>query len=140
MDRTLSLEWSRAQALSRRSTYRAVLTTCIAFDMLLALLALLVPATLARWLGLEGEDVPVVVRLCGGGLLLAAILHVPGLLEPVRWRWSNVTGLAGRSLSALLCLLSGAGLAWLGAVEAVFVAALAVTYYALFKAELMSRP
>lgn len=140
MDPSLSLEWSRSQALSRRSIYKSLLGARLGLDLLLGLLAVLVPATLTGWLGLDGADVPAVVRLWGGVLLLAAGFQVPGLLEPVRWRWANATGLAGRSLLALLYVLAGARLVWLGLIEALFVAALTVTYFALFKAELMSRP
>ena len=140
MDQPLSLKWSRAQSLSRRSTYRKLLGARLALDLIIALAAMAVPGALARLLGLDGEDVPVMIRLWGGMLLLAASLHVPGLLEPVRWRWTNAVGMVARSLLALLYLLSGGLFVWLGVIEIVFVFLLAITYFALFKAELMSRP
>jgi hypothetical protein len=112
---------------------------------LIAVLAILFPATLSHLLGLPAAYPSGWLRAWGGLLVLVTLLYLPGYIDPVRVRWPNVVGIIGRAGTALLFLLLalGAGLRgflWLALIDAGFTAALVVTYFRLFRAELMSRP
>lgn len=140
MDQTLSLGWTESEARSRRSSYRRILGLNLALQAVLALFALVAPGTLSHILDLPDPDPSGWLRAWGGLLLLVTALYVPGLLEPVQWRWGNVVGIAGRLPMAFLYLLLGDGFLWLALFEAAFGLLLAILYFRLFTAELMSRP
>ncbi|MCL4801736.1 MAG: hypothetical protein KJ025_19245 [Burkholderiales bacterium] len=145
MTQTLSLGWTQAEARSRRSSYRRLLAVNLVLTALVALLAIVSPATLAHLLGLPAATPSAWPRAWGGMVLLAVLLYLPGWFEPVRARWANVVGIAGRGGMALLYLLVALcgdvrGFLWLALYDGGFAAALAVGYFRLFRAELMSRP
>lgn len=145
MDQTLSLGWTQAEARSRKDTYKHVLLVSLIVQAVIAVLAILFPATLSHLLGLPSATPSGWLRAWGAMLLLVTLLYVPGYIDPVRVRWPNVIGILGRVGTALLFLLLalGAGLRgflWLALIDGVFAAALALTYFRLFRAELMSRP
>lgn len=145
MTQTLSLGWTQAEARSRRSSYRRLLAVNLVLTALVALLAIVSPATLAHLLGLPVAFPSAWPRAWGGMVLLAVLLYLPGWFEPVRARWANVVGIAGRGGMALLYLLVALcgdvrGFLWLALYDGAFAAALAVSYFRLFRAELMSRP
>jgi uncharacterized membrane protein len=145
MDQTLSLGWTQAEARSRKDTYRRVLAVSLMVQALIAVLAILFPATLSHLLGLPAAYPSGWLRAWGGLLVLVTLLYLPGYIDPVRVRWPNVVGIIGRVGTALLFLILalGAGLRgflWLALIDAGFTAALVVTYFRLFRAELMSRP
>lgn len=145
MTQTLSLGWTQAEARSRRASYRRLLAVNLVLTALVALLAIVSPATLAHLLGLPAAFPSAWPRAWGGMVLLAVLLYLPGWFEPVRARWANVVGIAGRGGMALLYLLVALcgdvrGFLWLALYDGAFAAALAVSYFRLFRAELMSRP
>jgi Na+-driven multidrug efflux pump len=145
MDQTLSLGWTQAEARSRKDTYKRVLAVSLVVQAVIALLAILFPATLSHLLGLPSATPSGWLRAWGVTLLLVTLLYFPGYTDPVRVRWPNVIGILGRVGTALLFLLLGLGAGlrgflWLALIDGVFAAALVVTYFRLFRAELMSRP
>jgi hypothetical protein len=140
MDQTLMLGWSRAAAMDARATYRRVLGLVLALEVLLGLAALLAPHTLADVLGTGEPWPPAWPRLWGGMLLAAAVLYLPGWLDPVRTRWPNLAGLGVRLAGGIVLLLLGGSFAVLGAIALLVGLLLAWAYLRLFRAEIMSRP
>lgn len=67
-------------------------------------------------------------------------LQIPASKEPVRRRWSNLVGIAGRLVLGVVYLLLGGGYLWLALIEASSALLLVHLYYRLGRAELMSRP
>jgi hypothetical protein len=140
MDQTLSLGWMQAQARSRRVTYQRALALSLILYVVLSLFAIISPATLSELIGLPDPIPSGWLRAWAGILLLVAALYIPGLLDPVRWRWGNVVGIVGRFVMAVLYLFLGGPFLLLALFEAAFALLLSVLYLNLFKAELMSRP
>ncbi len=147
MDPSLTLGWTQARARSRETTYRRVLGLNLVLHVLIGLAAIFAPLTVAGFVGLAPETAVAWLRAWGGMVLLVTLLYLPGLWNPVRVRWPNVIGILGRFGMALLFLLvaltGGAalrGLLWFALFDFVFAVALAMLYYRLFEAELMSRP
>lgn len=145
MDQTLSLGWTQAEARSRKDTYKRVLVVSLIVQAVIALLAILFPGTLSHLLGLPSATPSGWLRAWGAMLLLVTLLYLPGYIDPVRVRWPNVIGILGRVGTALLFLLLGLGTGlrgflWLALIDGAFATALVVTYFRLFRAELMSRP
>lgn len=140
MDQTLTLGWTRAEAVSRRSAYRRILGVNLVLHVVIALTMICVPSTLAEIVGMAAPQPTGWLRALGGMLLLATILYVPGYLDPVRVRSPNVIGIAGRFAMALLYLLLGGGFLWFALFDAVFAVLLTLAYLRLIRAEVMSRP
>jgi hypothetical protein len=140
MDQTLSLGWMQAQARSRRVTYERVLALNLILYVILSLFAIISPATLSELIGLPDPVPSGWFRAWGGLLLLVSALYIPGLLDPVHWRWGNIVGIVGRFVMAILYLFLGGPFLLFALFEAAFALLLAVLYFRLFEAELMSRP
>jgi hypothetical protein len=140
IDQSLSLSWSRSEAAARRASYQRALWVALALDVAIAAYALLAPSSFSALLGLPPPGPAGWVSAWGGLLLFVATLHIPGLLDPVRRRWSNVFGIIGRFFLALIYLIAGGGFLWLAILQAALATVLAIFYFRLFRAELMSRP
>lgn len=147
MDQTLNLGWTQARTHSLERRYRQVLGFNLLLLVLVGLWAILAPASLAQAARLPLEETMPMFRAWGGMVLLAVLLYLPGWLQPLRIRWPNVVGILGRfgmgTLFLLMALFGGAalrGLLWFALFDLIFAAALAILYFRLAEAELMSRP
>ena len=138
MTEGLSIAWTQAEATEHRIVYKRVLGANLAIYAVLSIAAIAAPTALSRLVGLPGPTEW--LRSWGGLLLLVTLLYLPGFLDPVRSRWSNAVGIVGRFGAAGLYAVLGGGFLWLALGEAAFGILLAVTYFGLFRSELMSRP
>jgi hypothetical protein len=73
-------------------------------------------------------------------LLIMASLYLPGWIEPLHLRWPNIVGIIARLALAIAYVSLGRGLRWFALYEVIFAIALAWSYRALLRADLMSRP
>lgn len=145
MDQTLSLGWMQAEARKRRSAFHRLLRITLVIEVLLGLAALLAPGWFTALLGMppiaQIAAVTGWTRAWGALLVVMAAFQIPSLLDPVRHRWGNVVGIAARLLLAVVVYLPlGHGFLWLFLLEGGLGAVLAILYFNLFRAELMSRP
>ena len=137
MTEMLTLSGTRAIADGRIATFRRVFAAVLALEAVFALILLIVP-DLA--FGLLGLAVTKGTRVGGGLLLWAALLQVPGQLNPVHDRLPVVLGVIGRGLMGFLGILLGAGYWILGVIALVFAVVLFLLYQRVVTAELMTRP
>jgi hypothetical protein len=140
MTDALTIGWTQAQAATARTTYRRLLGFNLIVQVLVGLIAIVVPMWLARRANLPGPTSAGWMRLWGAMLLITASLYLPGFIEPVHVRWPNLVGIVGRFLLALAYIHLGQGFWWFAAYELVFAVALAWSYSRLLRAELMSHP
>jgi hypothetical protein len=139
MDDTLSIGWTQDWARSRRSAYRGLLKLALLIEAAVGAVALVWPYWLASLLTGGSMVAPDWMRAWGVLVLLFCLVQLPGLGDPQRNRGPNVIGIVGRFAQALTYLLVG-GPFWFGVVEGVFFLLLAILYYRLCIAELMTRP
>jgi len=139
LDQIISLGWAQSEADARRTSYARALRIALLIDIVLGAYAVIAPTSFSGVLGIAVQPSGWVAAW-GGLTLLAAALHIPGLLDPMRRRWSNVVGAAGRFLLAILYLVIGGGFLWLALLQVVLSLILAWLYFTFLKAELMSRP
>jgi hypothetical protein len=140
MDNTLSLSWMEAEVSSRRTSYRRIVILSLVIQVAIGLFALIGPDTLVHLFRLPHPydmDWP---RAWGALLILMTAFYVPGLREPVRWRWSNILGIVGRAGMAIVYLILGGGFVWLALIEAVLALLLVIFYFGLFRAVVMAHP
>jgi hypothetical protein len=120
----------------------------LAIEVILGVAALIAPAWISSVIGMPtAADLPastVWARAWGALLLWQVAFQIPSLRDPVRHRWGAVVGILGRLFLGLVYLLIGicvgAGVLWLALVELGLGLALALFYFRLLQAELMSRP
>ncbi len=130
MTEALTVGWTAARAQTRRRTYQRILGFNMVLHVLIGLACMFAPDFVSRTFGLP-PPVP-------SGLVTA--LYIPGLQDPVRSRFTNITGILGRLWMATVWLVIGGGLIWFGLFDLFFAIVLAVLYYRLFEGEIMSRP
>ena len=140
MTDALTIGWTQAQAATARTTYRRLLGFTLIVQVLVGLIAIVVPIWLARRANLLGPTSAGWIRLWGAMLFITASLCLPGCIEPVHVRWPNIVCIVGRFLLALAYIHLGQGFWWFAAYELVFAIALAWSYSRLLRAELMSHP
>jgi hypothetical protein len=136
----LTIGWTQAQAATRRVAYRRLFGFNLIVQTAVGLIAVVVPAWLARKANLPGPPSSGWVQLWGVMLLIMATLYLPGCIEPVHVRWPNIVGIVARFVLAVAYVRLGQGLRWFALYELVFAVALAWSYRQLLRAELMSRP
>ena len=140
MTDALTIGWTQAQAATARTTYRRLLGFNLIVQIVVGLIAIVVPMWLARRANLPGPPSPGWVRLWGALLLITASLYLPGWIEPLHVRWPNIVGIIARVVLAIAYVSLGRGLRWFALYELIFAVALAWSYRALLRADLMSRP
>jgi hypothetical protein len=140
MSETLTIGFTAANAQTRRRTYRCVLGFNMVLHLLIGLACMFAPDFVSRTFDLPLPVPSGWIRGWGATLILVTALYIPALQDPVRSRFTSVTGILGRFWMATVWLVIGGGLIWFGLFDLFFGILLAVLYYRLFEAELMSRP
>jgi len=140
MTDALTIGWTRAQAERRRTTYRRLLALNLILQVALGLIAIAVPAWLAKAADLPGPPPVGWIRLWGVMLLIMVLLYAPGWVQPVFVRWPNVIGILARFTLALVYVCLGQGFRWFALYEVLFALALAWSYSRLLRDELMAEP
>jgi hypothetical protein len=140
MTDALTIGWTVARAQSRRRIYRLVLGFNMILHVLIGLACMFLPEFVSRTFGLPSPVPSGWIRGWGATLILVTALYIPGLQDPVRSRFTNVTGIFGRMWMGTVWLVIGGGLTWFGLFDWFFAILLGVLYYRLFDAEIMSRP
>src|SRR5205085_8332237 len=123
MTDALRIGWTQAEAASRRRTYRCLLLVVLIVQVAAGLLALIWPLHLSYWLSLPTPFPDAWLRVVGAMLLIAAVLYVPGYINPVFARFPNVVGIVARFGLAILYLYLG-GFRWLALYELIVAVAL----------------
>jgi len=142
MDQSLTLGWTQAQSTARRSGYRRAMRLALLLEAAAALAAIVVPLWLAA-LVTPGDSVPPEgasdwIRAFGVALLMFVAVQFTAAREPLRKRWLNSVAILSRGLLALA--LAILGVLWLAIAEALIFVLLAILFYRLAIAELMTRP
>ena len=140
MTEALTIGWTAARAQSRRRTYRCILGFNMILHVLIGLACMFLPEFVSRTFGLPSPVPSGWIRGWGATLILVIALYIPGLQDPVRSRFTNIAGILGRMWMGTVWLVIGGGLKWFGLFDWFFAIVLAVFYYRLFDAEIMSRP
>jgi len=136
MNENLSLSATRRTADAAIATMRNALGAVLAVEAVVALLLVVVPAWLVH--GAAGELAG--ARAAGALLGWAALLQVPGLFDPVRYRLSVMLGMAGRAAVGVVCVVVGAGYAAIGVIAVAVALGLLVLFHGMVAAVLSSRP
>lgn len=137
---TLSTGWTRARADRRISMHRKVFGLAILLQLVVGGLFLFYPSFSLEFVGLPVTMGPEWPSIWGATLIFVTVLQIPGMLQPVQARFTNVIAVLGRFMMVATFLAHGGPFLWFAAFDAVFGALLAFGFYRLVMAELGSRP
>jgi hypothetical protein len=104
-DQTLS--WTQAQNASRLQTYRMLFLISILGNLVVCFWALFDPVGFTRFLHQPDPYPEAWPRIWGATLLGLHLLYVPGLLNPLFYRWPNWSSIAIKLFMPILYLSSG---------------------------------
>jgi hypothetical protein len=140
MIETHSLSWTRARAHEALVTYRRALWVSIVLNLIVAVIILVSPGTVTHVLNQPDAFPATWPRHWGAQLIAINLLYLPGYWHPVENRWPNVLGILIRLSFALFFFTQGDGFIWMGLYDGLFGLILLVTYWRLYRADLMSKP
>ena len=137
---TLSIGYTGIAAERARHAYRGLLGAVLIVEAAAGVALLVAPFSTASLLDLDATGDAGLVRLAGVLVLALAALFLTGRAWPARSKLVNIIGMVGRAITGVLLLAHGGRLIWPGVAELLAALALAFSYFAYFKAEVMSRP
>src|ERR1051326_951606 len=140
MSEAQTLSYTKAEAATRLRTYRVLFTVSIVIDTLAGLYGILHPTGLARLLVLPDPYPDAWARIWAATLLGLQLVYVPGVRNPLFYRWPNWSSIAIKLLMAVVFLCAGSTFRWLAVWELAWFAVLFATYYRLAMADLARNP
>ena len=140
MTDTLSTGWTRARADGRIARHRRVFLLAILLQLVVGGLFLFCPSFSLEFVGLPVTMGPAWPSIWGATLIFVTVLQIPGALNPVQARFTNVIAVLGRFMMVATFLAHGGPFLWFAAFDAFFGGLLAFGFYRLAMAELSTRP
>lgn len=137
---SLSLGWTRAQAESRIAWHRRVYGLALLLQLIVGGLFLFFPTFSLNTIGLSPSMGPEWPSIWGATLIFVTALQFPGVLDPVKQRYTNVIAVLGRLLMVLTFFYWGGPLIILGLFDLFFGALIYLGFRRLVLAELSTRP
>jgi len=134
---TASISWNEAQVRARRVAYQRLLGADLLLHLGVGLTCLLAPRGVGA---LTGELAPGWIRGWGAAIVLVCALQLPGLQDPLRSRYPNIAGVAGRFWLSAVWFVAGGGLIVFALADLGLGLALGWLYYRYCIVEIMSRP
>ncbi len=140
MSQAQNLSWTKAQIASRLRLYRVLFLISILGNLVICLWCIFDPVGFARLL-LQPDPFPEAwVRVWGATLLGLQLLYVPGLRNPLFYRWPNWSSIAIKFFMAIIFVASGRYFYLLAVWEFSFGVILLVAYYRLALADVSGNP
>ena len=131
---------SNPDADRERDSYRLAVGILIILDSAMGLALLVSPRGVTRLLEVGDIASTDWARIAGLLALIAAAFLWTGRRRPERAQGVNIVGIVGRLALAMVLILAGGRLLWVGLLETVAALVLLRFYYRLFAALVMIRP
>ena len=140
MNATLLATPTVADATSRLSVYKRVLTVSIVLNLIVGVFILCWPGAYTALLNMPDAYPATWPRHWGAQLIAINLLYLPGLWFPIKHRYPNILGILIRLLFAIFFFTQGGGFIWMGLYDGFFGLLLAWTYWRAWRADLMAKP
>jgi hypothetical protein len=137
-DQTLS--WTQAQNASRLRTYRMLFLISILGNLVVGFWALFDPVGLTRFFHQPDPFPGAWPRIWGATLLGLHLLYVPGIINPLFYRWPNWSSIAIKLAMPILYLSSGLYFFPFAVWDFSFGVILLIAYYKLTMSDLHREP
>ena len=140
MSETQTLSYAKALTATRLHIYQVLLTISIIIGLLVGLWCMVDPVGFAQLMFQIDPHPEAWPRIYGAMLLALQFLYIPGVRNPVFYRWPNWSGISVKLLMAIIFLTAGSSFHLLAGWEFVWFIILFVTYYRLMLADIQSHP
>ena len=140
MSETQTLSYARALTATRLHIYQVLLTISIIIGLLVGLWCMVDPVGFAQLMFQIDPHPEAWPRIYGAMLLALQFLYIPGVRNPVFYRWPNWSGISVKLLMTIIFLSVGSSFYLLAGWEFVWFLILFVTYYRLMLADIKSNP
>ena len=140
MTDTLSIGWTRSDADRKISAFKRAFGFITAVQLIVAFIYLLWPTLALNTVGLDPATGNEWSSVWAATLILVTLYQFPGLLDPVRNRFTVVMAVFARVWMSVTFLILGGSYYYFAAFDIIFGTIIAITYYRLVIAELMTRP
>lgn len=137
---SLSLGSTRAQADRRIAQHRRIYGLALFLQIIVGVLFLFFPTFSLDAVGLSPAMGPEWPSIWGATLIFVTVMQIPGALDPVDQRYTNVIAVLGRALMVLTFFYWGGQFVILGLFDLIFGALIYLGFHRLVIAELSSRP
>jgi hypothetical protein len=135
-----TLAYTEAQTASRLRAYRVLFLISILGNVVIGCWCIFDPVEFAHHLG-QPDPYPVGwPRVWGATLLGLQFVYLPGLLNPLFYRWPNWSSIAIKFFMTIIFLVSGPWFYPFAVWDFVFGVILVITYYRLAVAEVLGKP
>ena len=140
MSQAQNLSWTKAQTAGRLRVYRVLFLVSILGNVIISLWCIFNPVGFAQ-LVLQLDPYPEAwPRVWGATLLGLQLVYVPGLNNPLFYRWPNWSSIAIKFFMAIIFVSAGRSFYLLAVWEFGFGVLLLVAYYRLALADLSGNP
>jgi hypothetical protein len=140
MSETQTLSYAKALIETRLHIYQVLFTISIIIGLLVGLWCIFDPVGFAQLLFQIDPRPQAWPRIYGAMLLAIQFLYIPGLRNPLFYRWPNWSGISVKLLMTIIFLSVGSSFYLLAGWEFVWFAILFVAYYRLMLADIQSNP
>jgi hypothetical protein len=135
-----NLSWTKAQTANRLRVYRVLFLISILGNLVISLWCIFNPVGFAQ-LVLQLDPYPEAwPRVWGATLLGLQLVYVPGLHNPLFYRWPNWSSIAIKFFMAIIFVSAGRSFYLLAVWEFGFGVLLLVAYYRLALADVTGNP
>jgi hypothetical protein len=140
MSQAQNLSWTKAQTANRLRVYRVLFLISILGNVIISLWCIFNPVGFAQ-LVLQLDPYPEAwPRVWGATLLGLQLVYVPGLHNPLFYRWPNWSSIAIKFFMAIIFVSAGRSFYLLAVWEFGFGVLLLVAYYRLALADVTGNP
>jgi hypothetical protein len=140
MSETQTLSYAKALTATRLHIYQVLFTISIIIGLLVGLWSIFDPVGFAQLIFQIDPHPEAWPRIYGAMLLALQFLYIPGVRNPVFYRWPNWSGISVKLLMTIIFLSVGSSFYLLAGWEFVWFLILFVTYYRLMLADIQSNP
>src|SRR6516225_396812 len=140
MSETQTLSYAKALIENRLHIYQVLFTISIVVGLLVGLWSIFDPVGFAQLLFQIDPHPEAWPRIYGAMLLALQFLYIPGVRNPLFYRWPNWSGISVKLLMTIIFLSVGSSFYLLAGWEFVWFVILFVAYYRLMLADIQSNP
>jgi hypothetical protein len=140
MSEIQTFSYAKALTATRLHIYQALFTISIIVGLLVGLWCIFDPVGFAQLLLQTDPHPEAWPRIWGATLLALQILYIPGVRNPLFYRWPNWSSIAVKLLMTIIFLTAGSSFHLLAIGEFIWFLILLFTYYRLMLADVQSNP
>ena len=140
MSEAQTLSYTKALAATRLHIFQVLFSISIIIGLLAGLWSIFNPVGFAQLIFHIDPHPEAWPRISGAMLLALQVLYIPGVRNPLFYRWPNWCSISVKLLMTIIFLTAGSSFHLLAVWEFIWFVILFVTYYRLMLANMQTNP